>query len=91
MCIYRLKTFGDYADIMNHKDYEINEAGGIIMATSSIFASFDIRDKETAEKFVKALEESANGPEWKPISSVKAPLTDKSAILELWAKREQKA
>ena len=29
MCIYRLKTFGDYADIMNHKDYEINEAGGI--------------------------------------------------------------
>lgn len=61
------------------------------MATSSIFASFDIRDKETAKKFVKALEESANGPKWKPIVPVKLPLTDKNAILELWAKREQKA
>ena len=61
------------------------------MATSSIFASFDIRDKETVERFVKALEESANGPEWKPIAPVKPPLTDKNAILELWEKREQKA
>ena len=61
------------------------------MATSSIFASFDIRDKEAAEKFVKALEESANGPEWKPIAPVKPPLTDKDAILELWKKREQNA
>lgn len=58
------------------------------MAVSSIFASFNIRDRETAEKFVKALEESADGPEWKPIASVKPPLTDKNAILELWAKRE---
>lgn len=40
------------------------------MATSSIFAGFDIRDKETAERFVKALEESANGLEWKPIAPV---------------------
>ncbi len=59
------------------------------MATSSIFASFDIKDKETAERFVKALDKSANGPEWKPIAPVKPPLTDKNAILELWAKREQ--
>lgn len=59
------------------------------MATSSIFASFDIRDKESAEKFVKALEESANGPKWKPIAPITPPLTDKDAILELWAKREQ--
>lgn len=58
------------------------------MAVSSIFASFDIRDRETAEKFVKALEESASGPEWKTIAPVKPPLTDKNAILELWAKRE---
>ncbi len=61
------------------------------MATSSIFASFDIRDKETAEKFVKALEESANESEWKPIAPIKPSLTDKKAILELWAKREQNA
>lgn len=58
------------------------------MAVSSIFASFNIRDRETAEKFVKALEESADGPEWKPIAPVKPPLTDKNAILELWAKRK---
>ena len=43
------------------------------MATSSIYASFDIRDKETAERFVKALEESADGPEWKLIASAKPP------------------
>lgn len=61
------------------------------MATSSIFASFDIRDKETAEKLVKALEESANDPEWKPITPIKPPLTDKNAILELWAKRKRNA
>ena len=60
------------------------------MATSSIFASFDIRDKEKAERLVKALEESANGSEWKPIAPVKPPLTDRNAIMELWAKREQK-
>jgi len=59
------------------------------MATSSIFASFDIKDKETAERFVKALDESANGPEWKLIAPVKPPLTDKDGIMELWAKRER--
>ena len=56
---------------------------------TSIFASFDIRDKETAERFVKALEDSENGPGWKPIAPVKPPLTDKDAIFELRAKRER--
>ena len=32
------------------------------MATSSIFANFDIKDKKTAIAFVKALEESASTP-----------------------------
>ena len=32
-----------------------------IMATSSIFANFDIKDKKTARAFVKALEASAKG------------------------------
>jgi hypothetical protein len=59
------------------------------MATSSIFASFDIKDKDTAEKFVDALDESANGPKWSPIAPVKPPLTDKNEILNLWAKRER--
>lgn len=61
------------------------------MATSSIFASFDIRDKEKAERFVKALEESANESEWRPIAPVKPPLTDRDAIMALWAKRERNA
>ena len=51
------------------------------MATSSIFASFDIRDKKTAENFVKA---------WKPIAPVNPPLTDQDAIRALWAKRAEK-
>lgn len=40
---------------------------------------------------MKALEESENGLEWKHIAPVKPPLTDKNAILELWAKRERNA
>lgn len=38
---------------------------------------------------MKALEESANGPKWKPMAPVKPPLTDRDAILELWAKRDR--
>ncbi len=38
---------------------------------------------------MEALDEPADGLEWKPIAPVKPPLTDKNAILELWAKREQ--
>lgn len=44
------------------------------MATSGIFTSFDIKDKEKAERFVEALDESANEPEWKPIAPIKSLL-----------------
>lgn len=60
------------------------------MATSSIFASFDIRDKKTAENFVKALDTSAHDPAWKPIAPINPPLTDQDAIRALWAKRAEK-
>lgn len=58
------------------------------MATSSIFASFDIKDKETATRFINALEESANDPPYEPISPVEPPITDKEELLALLAKRE---
>ncbi len=60
------------------------------MATSSIFANFDIRDKKTAERFVEALEESVHEQAWKPIAPIDPPLTDKDAIRALLAKRLQR-
>jgi hypothetical protein len=60
------------------------------MATSSIFASFDIRSKKTAENFVEALDKSANDSEWKPIVPVIPIITDKDDIRKLWTKRKQK-
>lgn len=60
------------------------------MATSSIFANFDIKDKKTAERFVEALEESAHDPAWKPVAPIDSPLTDKDTIRALLAKRLQK-
>ena len=60
------------------------------MATSSIFANFDIRDKKTAENFVSALDASAHETAWQPIAHVQPPLTDKDAIRILWAKRVEK-
>lgn len=61
--------------------------GGLAMATSSIFASFQINDKETAERFANALDKSASEPEWKPTNHI-VHLTDPKKIKELWAKRE---
>lgn len=60
------------------------------MATSSIFANFDIRDKKTAERFVEALDESAHDPAWNPVAPIDPPLTDKDAIRALLAKRLQR-
>lgn len=59
------------------------------MATSSIFASFDIRDKKTANAFVNALEASVNETAWKPVAPIKPPLTDKGEIMALWKKENQ--
>ncbi len=60
------------------------------MDTSSIFADFSIKDKKTAEAFVKALEQSAKdvGRETAPPDSVH--ITDKDEILKFFAKRKKK-
>ncbi len=59
------------------------------MATSSIFANFNITDKKTAEAFVAALDASAHDPRRKPVGPVKPPLTDHAAIKAFLAKRKQ--
>jgi hypothetical protein len=60
------------------------------MATSSIFASFNIKDRKTAKSFVKALDRSAK--ESKRLHSSSAPLhiTDRKQILRLIAQRKNK-
>lgn len=73
--------------ILRGSDYFL---GGVMMATSSIFANFDIEDKGIAERFVEALEESAHDPEWKPVAPIAPPLTDQEAIRALLAKRGQR-
>ena len=60
------------------------------MATSSIFANFSIKDKKTAEKFVDALEQSANDPERTPTSANSVHVSDKDKILKLFAQRKKK-
>lgn len=57
------------------------------MATSSIFANIKITETIKAERFVDALEASANEPKRVPSKQVKPPLTDSDAIRELMAKR----
>lgn len=59
------------------------------MATSSIFANFNITDKKTAEAYVAALDASTHDPKRKPVAPVKPPLTDHAAIKEFLAKRKQ--
>ncbi|MCD8022452.1 MAG: hypothetical protein LUF30_05610 [Lachnospiraceae bacterium] len=52
------------------------------MATSSIFTSFTITDRATAEKFAKALETASKQPKWKPSMPVEAPERDPGNIRE---------
>lgn len=59
------------------------------MATSSIFTSFNISDRKTAEKFVSALDASAHDPERKPTAPVSAPVTDPEAIRKFFAERKK--
>lgn len=65
------------------------QLGGVCMATSSIFANFNITDKKNAEAFVAALDASAHDPKRKPVAPVNPPLTDHAAIKAFLAKRKQ--
>lgn len=57
-----------------------------MMATSSIFASFNIKDSKTAEAFVAALDASANDPKRTPEAPTPHVMTDKKQILEFFSK-----
>lgn len=59
------------------------------MATSSIFANFNITDERTAEAFVAALDASAHDPKREPVAPVNPPLTDHAAIRAFLARRRQ--
>lgn len=59
------------------------------MATSSIFASFNINDAETAEKFVRALELSEEKERQNPLIPSTSTITDPAAIRALLKKRKE--
>lgn len=63
--------------------------GGAIMATSSIFASFNIKDRKTAEAFAEALDQSANESKRVPTSPAPSIITDRDKILELLVQRKK--
>ena len=58
------------------------------MATSSIFASFNINDRKTAEAFAEALDQSAKEPKRVPTPAT-SHITDRDKILELLAQRKK--
>ena len=60
------------------------------MATSSIFANFDIKDQNTARRFITALEESAKSSENKEYIPTQTPLTSRKDIRALWEKRKNR-
>lgn len=60
------------------------------MATSSIFANFNITDSKKAENFVNALDSSAKETEKNPSSEKKAFIVLSGDIKSLWAKRKSK-
>lgn len=60
------------------------------MATSTIFANIKIKDAETAERFVAALEESEKEKDRKSSAQAYPILTDLDEIRKLVAKRKKK-
>ena len=59
------------------------------MAISSIFASFNIYDRKTANTFAEALDESAKEPKRVPTSPAPLHITDRNKILELLTQRKK--
>lgn len=59
------------------------------MATSSIFANFNISDSKKAEDFVKALDISAKGNTKKTFTDGKSFVVLPNDIKTLWAKRKE--
>lgn len=66
----------------------IRQLGGVLMATSSIFAQVKITEPEQVEKFVAALEESERAQAKKKRTAPAIPvMRDVSEIRKLMAKR----
>ena len=65
-------------------------AKGVKMATSSIFANFNINDSKKAEDFVKALDISAKKSFKKESVDCKSFIVLPDDIKSLWAKRKNK-
>ncbi|EET62340.1 hypothetical protein BRYFOR_05373 [Marvinbryantia formatexigens DSM 14469] len=61
--------------------------GGVIMATSSIFAKIKISDPKKAAAFIDALAASEDKPERKPSVQGKFLLTDRNDIRKFMEKR----
>lgn len=59
----------------------------VYMATSSIFANFDIKSKKEAEDFVKAIDKSLDYNANKNLTKYDE-LKDSDAIKALWIKRK---
>lgn len=59
------------------------------MATSSIFTSFNIKERGKAEAFVAALDASAKEPKRIPTAPVEPPTTDHDAIRKFFAQRKK--
>ena len=59
------------------------------MATSSIFADFNITDAAKAEAFVKALDSSAQENASADRKTKKPPIVLPSDIKSLWARRKE--
>ena len=59
------------------------------MATSSIFANFNITDNKKAEAFVAALEASEKDAKRTPTSPVSSLITDHESIRNFFAKRKK--
>lgn len=63
--------------------------GGMMMATSSIFAKVRIDDPKKAEAFIDALVVAENKPKRKPSRPIKPPLTDMEEIRRLMDKGDE--
>lgn len=59
------------------------------MATSSIFASFNIKDRKTAKAFAKALDQSAKESKRVPSSPAPLHITDRAEISKIVAQRKK--
>jgi hypothetical protein len=62
--------------------------GGVVMATSSIFANVRIKDPKKAEAFIDAYVDAMENPRKRDLSNVKPPLTDINEIRRIMGSKD---